>query len=200
MTAGLKLRPRFVQQKADARRRGIAFVLTFAEWLNVWAISGHLPERGRGRGKYCMARFQDKGPYAIGNVKIILNEENSSEKICSDETRAKYRARIISAETRAKIAASHIGKKASEETRRKMSKTAKRIKNTPESRAAVSAQMKGNKHAAGSQRTLEEKARLSIMFKGKVLHLSSQERQRRSEHAHRLNARRRHLKSKELPA
>lgn len=189
MTSRRRLRQRFTQQKADAARRGVAFVLTFTEWLQIWNSSGHLSERGRGRGRYCMARFQDKGPYAVGNVKIIRNEENSSERVCSEETRAKYRARTISKEARGKIAASRRGRKASDETRARMSASAKRVKNTPEMKAKMSVRMMGNKNSVGAQRTPEEKAHLSAIFKGRPLNISLEERQRRAEHARRLNAR-----------
>jgi hypothetical protein len=54
-------------------------LLTFDEWWSIWEQSEHWHERGVGRGKYCMARFGDCGPYAIGNVKIIPQEENVRE-------------------------------------------------------------------------------------------------------------------------
>src|SRR5215472_6042820 len=58
----------FVVQRADAKRRGIAFSFTFEEWLAVWQQSGKWAERGHRKGQYVMARFGDIGPYAIGNV------------------------------------------------------------------------------------------------------------------------------------
>jgi hypothetical protein len=64
------------QQKHSATRRGIEFLLSFRQWFEIWQASGHWEERGRGRGKYCMARFGDCGPYAVDNVKIITNAEN----------------------------------------------------------------------------------------------------------------------------
>lgn len=70
---------RFGTHKSGARRRGIPFLLTFSEWLDIWEESGHLAVRGRRRGQYAMARYGDKGPYAVGNVRIILAEENAAE-------------------------------------------------------------------------------------------------------------------------
>lgn len=88
----LTLRKKFKNQRSGATWRGISFELTFEEWLNIWVDSGHLHERGPRKGQYVMARFGDKGPYAIGNVRIITVEENNAEKIWVPtlETRAKW--------------------------------------------------------------------------------------------------------------
>ena len=84
----------------------IEFHLTFAEWLDIWKLSGKLPLRGCGAGMYCMARYNDIGHYEPGNVKIILHTENISEGHKGktpwnlgikhkDSTRAKMRAKAI---------------------------------------------------------------------------------------------------------
>jgi hypothetical protein len=69
----------FKSHKGGAKRRGIGFELTFKQWWKIWRESGHWNERGLGAKSYCMARFGDKGPYAIGNVKIITVSDNSYE-------------------------------------------------------------------------------------------------------------------------
>lgn len=74
-----RLREAFWNKRSDANFRGIEFLLTFEEWLEIWEASGHLHERGRKRGQYVMARYGDKGPYAVGNVKIITAGENVAE-------------------------------------------------------------------------------------------------------------------------
>ena len=66
----------YSSQKHLARIRTIPFLLTFVEWLVIWEMSGKLDERGRERGKYCMARKNDIGPYAWWNVDIIEHGEN----------------------------------------------------------------------------------------------------------------------------
>jgi hypothetical protein len=64
----------------QAAGRNIPFLLTFEQWWDIWQQSGHWHERGNLDGdKYCMARHGDVGPYAVGNVKIITNRENSIE-------------------------------------------------------------------------------------------------------------------------
>lgn len=142
----------FLKQRQSAKWRGIDFRLTFAEWLSIWEASGHLSERGRRRGQYVMARFGDRGPYAVGNVKIITQVQNSQEKRLGAESRAKIAAaqrasnrdRTHSASTKAKMSAAHRGKLLSAETRAKIGEAnrGKRPwlgrRHSPEARAKIS--------------------------------------------------------------
>jgi hypothetical protein len=89
------LRIRYQQQKSRASDRGILFLLTFEEWLSIWEKSGHLHERGVGKGQYVMARLGDKGPYATGNVKIITTGDNAREVAQTKELRRKKGAQAI---------------------------------------------------------------------------------------------------------
>jgi hypothetical protein len=81
-----KLRDAYnVQKKTQARRKpdrnghAIRVTMSFDEWLQVWIDSDKLHLRGNGRGKFCMARRNDLGDYAVGNVEIKACEENSRE-------------------------------------------------------------------------------------------------------------------------
>ena len=129
MTRG-KLRQKFSAQKSDAKRRGIAFRLTFDEWLGIWQASGRLAQRGNRRGHYVMARYGDRGNYEVGNVRIILFEENGREyrPTLAAKTRIglAHRGKIVSAETRRKLSQSASVRTYSPETRMKMSFSAKR--------------------------------------------------------------------------
>jgi len=69
----------FSLHKSNAKSRGIDFLLTFEEWYKIWGDSGHINDRGTKLGQYCMARKGDKGPYAVGNVGIVLHKVNSIE-------------------------------------------------------------------------------------------------------------------------
>lgn len=69
---------KYIQQRKNAKSRGIKWSITFAEWWGVWQASGKWSARGRGDG-YCMARFGDKGPYKVGNVEIMPTRENSRQ-------------------------------------------------------------------------------------------------------------------------
>ncbi len=67
------------RQRWNALRRGIAFELTFAQWLEIWEQSGQLENRGRRSGQYVMSRNGDQGPYAVGNVSIKTTGRNLAE-------------------------------------------------------------------------------------------------------------------------
>lgn len=112
-----KLKWAFYFHRTTAFDRGIDFLLTYEEWIKTWIDSGHIANRGKGAEKYCMARFGDQGPYAIGNVKIITCAENSREGNLG---------RVALRETKQKMSISQTGKKHSESTLEKMSRSAKK--------------------------------------------------------------------------
>ena len=91
----------YVQQRSNAKTRGIGFNLTFDEWKKIWIDSGKWEQRGRGAEKYCMCRIGDTGAYEIGNVFIDLGRHNVRDGNLGKE---------CSAESRAKISASNTGK------------------------------------------------------------------------------------------
>lgn len=68
----------YLRQRQSAGKRGIGWNLTLTEWWRIWQESGHWEQRGRGKG-YCMARFGDSGPYAVGNVYICTTGQNFSD-------------------------------------------------------------------------------------------------------------------------
>jgi hypothetical protein len=70
---------KFNMQKYTAARRGILFEFSFDQWWAIWESSGLWLERGRRKNQFVMARFGDKGPYALGNVEIITRGENSAQ-------------------------------------------------------------------------------------------------------------------------
>jgi len=74
-----QLLQRFLQQRRQARQRGIQWQLDYWEWLRIWQDSGHLHERGRHRGQWQMCRLADIGPYASSNARIDRMEANASE-------------------------------------------------------------------------------------------------------------------------
>lgn len=97
-----KLKTAFASQKNHARQRGIIFLLTFEEWLNIWITSKKLNQRGRKKGQYCMARYGDVGPYSIDNVEIIVSQLNTS---------IGNRGKIISENQKSAIRLANSGKK-----------------------------------------------------------------------------------------
>jgi len=95
----IRIRTAFKAQKASARARGIPWELTFEQWLVIWEDSGRWDERGRRKNQYCMARFNDEGPYAVWNVKIIKHSENSSEGQLGHKMSESNRLKLIEANT-----------------------------------------------------------------------------------------------------
>lgn len=72
---------RYQSQKRQAQARGIEFRLTFWEWWSLWRDSGRYHQMGCRRGEYVMARIWDAGPYAVGNVEIQTNAENTLTRL-----------------------------------------------------------------------------------------------------------------------
>lgn len=131
-----------------AKRTGIEFLLSFEEWMKIWEDSGHFHERGCHKGQYVMARYGDKGPYVVGNVKIIRHEENGSERVFSfNEEQKDYLSKIA------------VGRVHSEETKEKIAQSSKGRKHTKESKEKIS---KGNKGKnSGKKRSLETRLKMS---------------------------------------
>lgn len=83
---------RYKVHRTNAKKRGIAFEITYDEWLGWWKDSGHYHERGNKRGQYVMARIGDVGPYRLGNIECVQAQVNSVAahlgKTRSDEIKA----------------------------------------------------------------------------------------------------------------
>jgi hypothetical protein len=134
------LRHRYLVQRSAAKHRGIEFLLTYSEWLEIWTASGHFHERGRFRGQYVMARFGDQGSYEVDNVKIVTTEYNLSEsnrgKRLTPEHCEKIRVSNLgnkrwlgkrhTADTKKRMADASRGTRHTEESKRKMSEARKR--------------------------------------------------------------------------
>jgi hypothetical protein len=73
------LMKKFTVQRARAKNRGIAWEMTFEQWLEIWTASGKIELRGKGVGKYVMSRHGDAGPYSVGNVEIVPYEQNAGD-------------------------------------------------------------------------------------------------------------------------
>jgi|SRR5665213_375909 len=71
----------YSRQRRNAAQRDIPWGFTLKTWYQVWAGSGHLEQRGTGKGQFCMARKGDVGPYTPDNVDIILFTQNSTDGI-----------------------------------------------------------------------------------------------------------------------
>jgi len=64
--------------KRDVAGLPVEMKMSFEQWLQVWVESGKYHLRGNRKGCYVMARKDDLGHYAVGNVEIIPHAENVS--------------------------------------------------------------------------------------------------------------------------
>jgi hypothetical protein len=71
----MSMRRAFSQARLNAKYRRIAWELTFEQFESLW--TPHWPRKASEH--LVLARFGDKGAYAIGNVRILTRSENSRE-------------------------------------------------------------------------------------------------------------------------
>ena len=69
---------KFNIHKNSAKSRGIDFNLTFDQWNNWWLSNGIDKNYATDRTKNspCMCRFNDVGPYELGNIYCDTNSNN----------------------------------------------------------------------------------------------------------------------------
>lgn len=126
----------YFKQRNSAKHRDIQWNFSYLQWWRKWCESGKWEQRGKKEKQYCMARYNDKGPYSYENTKIITNLENWEEHIATPETRKKmsinntgqnnpFFGKKHNIKTRKKISQSGMGRKHSEESKQKMSKSHK---------------------------------------------------------------------------
>lgn len=71
---------KYVQQRKNAKSRGLEWNFTFPSWWAVWLESGKWDQRGLGAGLYVMARYGDGDtPYNADNVYICTQSQNSKD-------------------------------------------------------------------------------------------------------------------------
>lgn len=97
----------FLTQRQNAKKRNIDWQLTEQEWIDWWEATGHFHERGRGKGKWIMARFNDTGPYSLTNIFCHQHGSNVSDgqkgKPKSKEHKEKLRDNLNNIRVKKKI-------------------------------------------------------------------------------------------------
>jgi hypothetical protein len=88
-------RGKYTRHKVNAKRRGVAFLLTFEQWWHIWDVSGKWPLRGNRAGMYAMLRIADAGPYSVANVYIARMEVNTCE--CNRTRHVPLEQRLVQA-------------------------------------------------------------------------------------------------------
>ena len=131
-------RCKYKHHKNRAKHANIPWLFSYVTWWRKWCESGKWKLRGTKKGQYCMARFWDTGPYAPWNVKIIKHSENSREGNIGHKRGLGNK--------------SWTGKKRTEETKRKISKS-----------------LQG--HGAGRTLSVETRDKIAAARRGKPLTL-----------------------------
>ena len=67
-------------QQRHATDRGLPWLFTYAEWLEMWLLSGKWEDRGRKQGQYQMCRYGDSGGYFARNCYIATVAVNQAER------------------------------------------------------------------------------------------------------------------------
>lgn len=73
-------RKAYEDQRYHAKDRGIEFLITYEEWLEMWLLSGHWPDRGKKKQQYQMCRYGDIGAYTKHNCYIGTVEQNQNDR------------------------------------------------------------------------------------------------------------------------
>lgn len=79
-------RHQYAQHKANAKKRGIEFKLTFEQWRDIWGDK--LVQRGRRVGQLVMCRINDEGAYEVGNVFLGTPARNGASRRMAYENKA----------------------------------------------------------------------------------------------------------------
>lgn len=74
------IRGKFSRKRSNAGLGGISFELTFEEYCGLVKEAGILAG-DINRGGYHLARYGDKGPYAVGNCRFVPYLVNQREKV-----------------------------------------------------------------------------------------------------------------------
>lgn len=67
----------FMQQRANAKTRGIEWQFTYDEWIEWWGED--ITKRGKGGDCLAMLRENDEGPYCADNCRKGTQRENALE-------------------------------------------------------------------------------------------------------------------------
>lgn len=78
----MSVRPKkaYDDQLRHAIDRKIEWNFSYAEWIELWLVSGKWEQRGKGADDYCVCRYGDEGPYSLANCRIDTNRNNQKER------------------------------------------------------------------------------------------------------------------------
>jgi hypothetical protein len=71
-------RKKYSEHKSRAKRRGIAFEMTFQQWWAIW--QDRYDDRGVLKHQLGMCRTRDEGGYSPGNVRLDTPKGNGADR------------------------------------------------------------------------------------------------------------------------
>lgn len=76
------MRPKkaYYDQKNHAQKRGIEFLISYEDWLEMWLESGMWEKRGKTKNSFQMCRYGDEGAYTKNNCFIGTVEHNQNDR------------------------------------------------------------------------------------------------------------------------
>jgi hypothetical protein len=82
--ASTGIRRKWQTKKDGAKRRGIAFLLSFDHYVELMRSAGITCDQiGNKKGQYGIARYNDEGDYVVGNCRFTTTTENHKEGMIS---------------------------------------------------------------------------------------------------------------------
>ena len=91
-----KLNRKYNNKRSNAKKEGIPFELSFDEYCQLVRDAGlKSSDLGLTGNNYELARYNDTGPYAVGNCRFITHKENIAEQKRSEKQSAASRNNII---------------------------------------------------------------------------------------------------------
>ena len=114
---------KYYNHKSRAKRRNIEFNKTFDEWINWWGED--FDKRGVTNGSLQMCRYNDEGPYELGNIYKATREQNLKDAYNTESgnKRKEHMSKLMSGTGNAQYGkpAVNRGIPHNEETKRKIS-------------------------------------------------------------------------------
>lgn len=76
-----KLKQRYINKRVNAQKEGIAFNLTYDQYVGLVASANlKSSQLGFTGENYVLGRYNDTGAYEVGNCRFITQKENAEEK------------------------------------------------------------------------------------------------------------------------
>ena len=83
----------YMMQRYCAKQRGIDWQFTYESWCDWWGED--YKDRGKGKGKLQMGRFNDAGPYNPENCYKVTHENNLKDFYAKGEKKSSWYENVL---------------------------------------------------------------------------------------------------------